>query len=678
MTDEAPPGRGRRSSPLSWSLALLSVTLAGAAVVGAITSGMSLAESVDSFIVTNAAMGLSFPLCGLILATRRPGNPIGWLFLAAGLGHAITAASVPLIVAGTASSWPVWALRLVTTIAANAWPWSIALFLPLALLLFPDGRPPGRRWRWLVWAVIITAPLFVVELGTDPAPLAPGAPAAYLAISDHARFTPLWTVAEVRTVLLYGVALAALIVRYRRGGERERRQLLWLILAVLIAFPVMIAWGVFFTGPVLILLAIPLIGAAVTVAIVRHQLLDIRLVVSRTVVYLLLTGAVVLTYVLLVALFDSMLRRQVGLGTSVVATVLIAVGFNPIRVRLQRLVDRAVYGDRSDPVRAASQVGARLVDAGTGLDGVLEALQTALRLPFASLRGSKGEIVAAGTAPPTLHAIALTYGGDRVGELVVGVRAGERRLDPADRAVLELLAAPLAVAVFATALSHELQRSRERIVNAREEERRRLRRDLHDGLGPALTGVTLQADLARNLVPVDPARAVELLAELRRQTSAVIEDVRRVAYGLRPPALDELGLLAALRQQITQLTHQPDGRTVAVHVDLPPALPTLPAAVESAAYRITIEALTNALHHAQARHINVRLRLDRLLSIEVHDDGTPVNGVVTWSAGVGLRSMQERAAELGGSCEAGPTEEGGLVRAQLPMWTNDRDSADEH
>jgi two-component system, NarL family, sensor kinase len=485
MTVEARSRDGRRwLSPLAWSLALLSAALAGSAVTGAVASGMSLAAAVDGFVVTNAVMGLSFPLCGLILATRRPANPIGWLFLADGLGHAITAAAVPAIVAGMAAGWPVWSLRLVVTVGACAWPWSIALFLPLALLLFPDGKPPGPRWRWLVWAEIVTAPLFVAELGTDPAPLVPGAAAGYLALGDYEHFTPLWTIAELRTVLLYGVSLIALTVRYRRSGERERRQLLWLILAVLIAFGVLIPWGVFFAGPVLMLLAIPLIGAAVTVAIVRHQLLDIRLVVSRTVVYLLLTGAVVVAYVVLVALFDSVLRRQIGLGSSVVATVLIAIGFNPVRVRLQRLVDRAVYGDRSDPVRAASQVGARLVDAGAGLGGVLEALRSALRLPFAALRGVQGEISAAGTAPQTLHAIPLTYGGDRVGELVVGVRTGERRLDPADRAVLELLAAPLAVAVFATALSHELQRSRERIVNAREEERRRLRRDLHDGLGP--------------------------------------------------------------------------------------------------------------------------------------------------------------------------------------------------
>jgi signal transduction histidine kinase len=664
------PGARRWAQPLAWGLALLSAVLAGVAVVAAVWGGMGLAQAVSSFVVTNTPMALSFSSCGLILAVRRPANPIGWLFLADGLGHAVTAASAPLITIGLAEDWPLWLVRAVTTVGVYSWPWSIALFLPAALLLFPDGRMPGRRWRWLLWAAIGTAPLFVLDLGTEPTSLVSGGPAGYLTIGDHDRFAPVWLIAELRTVLLYGTCVIALVTRYRRGGERERRQLLWLILATLITFGVLIPWGLFLAGPELMLLAVPLIGAAVTVAILRHQLLDIRFVVSRALLYVLLTGGVVLAYVALVAVLDSVLRRQVGLGTSVLATVLIAVGFNPVRVRLQRLVDRAVYGSRSDPVLAASQVGARLVDAEAGFGGVVEALRTALRLPFAALRGTRGEITASGTAPETLHAIPLAYGAQRLGELVVGVRPGERRLGPADRAVLELLAAPLSVAVFATALSEELQRSRERIVNAREEERRRLRRDLHDGLGPVLTGVALQADLARNLVPVDPDRAAELLAGLRRQTAAAIDEIRRVAYGLRPPALDELGLLAALSQQVAQLDRRPDGPPVTVDLDLPETLPALPAAVEAAAYRITVEALSNALRHSRAGHVRIRLRLDRDLAIDVRDDGARPNGETAWPAGVGLRSMHERAAELGGTCRAGPTEDGGLVSARLPLGTS--------
>lgn len=667
-----PGGRRWWLGRVAWALALLSAVLVAAAVSGAVLAGMTFTAAVDGFVVTNAAIGIAFSSCGLMLATQRPKNPIGWLFLAAGLAHAVTAAVAPALVGGVDAGWPVWVLRLLATIGVNTWPWSIAVFLPLALLLFPDGRAPGPRWRWLGWAMIVTAPLFAGELATDPAGLVADVPAQYLVLSQarYRGLTPLWTVAELRTLLVFAATLISLIVRYRRGGEPERRQLLWLIMAVLVTVTILVPWGVFLAGPVLLLLAIPLIGVAVTVAILRYQLLDIRLVLSRAVAYLLLTAAVVATYVALVALFNSSVRRPLGLGTSVLATLLVAIGFDPVRVRLQRLVDRAVYGDRSDPVRAVSRVSARLVDADAGLVGTMEALRAALRLPFAALRGTAGEIAASGTAPQTLRTIPLTYRGDRIGDLLVGLRAGEQDLNPADRAVLELLAAPLSVAFFATSLSQELQRSRERIVNAREEERRRLRRDLHDGLGPVLTGVTLQADVIRALVPIDPSRAAELLLELRRQAGNAIEDIRRVAYGLRPPALDELGLIAALRQQITQQIDLHGAAPTAIDLDLPETTPPLPAAVESAAYRITVEAVANALRHARPRHLTVSLRIGRDLMIEVCDDAAPIDAATAWSAGVGLRSMRERAAELGGACDARPSPHGGVVTASLPLWTD--------
>jgi two-component system, NarL family, sensor kinase len=214
-----------------------------------------------------------------------------------------------------------------------------------------------------------------------------------------------------------------------------------------------------------------------------------------------------------------------------------------LRVRLQRLVDRALFGDRTDPVRAVSRLGERLgsnpqADPADGLTVVREAL----RLPYAALLTNGVERAADGTAPELLETVPLDYRGKRVGELVVGVRSGQRRLSAADRRVLELLAAPLALAVHATALSEAVQRSRESIVAAREEERRRLRRDLHDGLGPVLTGVAFQADAARNLLRAGPLRADALLNELRRRTAEAIEEIRRLVYELRPPSLDELGL----------------------------------------------------------------------------------------------------------------------------------------
>ncbi|MGI8723361.1 MAG: histidine kinase, partial [Geodermatophilaceae bacterium] len=611
------------------------------------------------FVVTNSVMGLAFPISGVLIALQRPRNPIGWLLLAEGIGHATTAAMAPVFELGLDNGWPEPTLRTVLTFYAYAWPWSIGLCLPLVLLLFPDGRLLSSRWRWLVWATVLNSALFSLSAGGEPDTF-PAEITPWLVLRDYRDLAPLWTITEVLNLVMVVAALIGLGIRYRKGDERQRRQLLWLALAVGLVFLVLIPWGLFAAGPVLILLAIPLVPAAIAVAILRHQLLDIRLVVSRALLYGLLTAVVIAAYIGLVAVADVVLRNEVGLGTSVLATVLIAVAFNPLRVRLQRLVDRAFYGDRRDPIRAASRVGAQLSTAGSGLEGVPVVVCAALQLPFAALRDADGEVAAYGTAPETLHTVPLDYHGQRMGELVFGARPGERRLDPADRAVVELLAVPLAVALRATTLSSAVQRSREHLVSAREEERRRLRRDLHDGLGPTLTGVAFQADAARNLLVDDPERAKESLEALRGQTTAAIEEIRRLVYGLRPPALDELGLVATLRRAADRLS------PLQIEIDAVQPLPALPAAVEVAAYRIATEALTNVARHAHATRVRLVLRCAADLEVEVTDDG-PGNGA-GWQPGVGLTSMAERAAELGGSCSAGPSPDGGgTVHAALPL-----------
>jgi signal transduction histidine kinase len=253
--------------------------------------------------------------------------------------------------------------------------------------------------------------------------------------------------------------------------------------------------------------------------------------------------------------------------------------------------------------------------------------------------------------------VPLVFHGARVGELIVGVRPGDRRLTTADQAVLDLLAAPLATALHASTLAEEVQASRERIVAAREEERRRLHRDLHDGLGPALTGAGFKADAAHNLVATSPEQAGALLAELRRDIREAIDDVRRLVYGLRPPALDELGLAGALRRH-------GDTLPLAVTIDAPATLPALPAAVEVAVYRIGTEALTNVARHAKAGTAHVELAIDSAVRLSIMDDGTPDG---PWIPGVGLTSIRERAAELGGTSTAGPTPTGGRVVAVLPL-----------
>jgi two-component system NarL family sensor kinase len=627
--------------------------------------GMSARGALDAFVVTNGLMAASAAVCGLIIAWHRPSNPIGWLFLGYGLGHATTALGVPLGVALVEDGAAGRLVRSVATVAAWSWPWSIGLFLPLALLLFPDGRLPSPRWRAAAIAVVVTAPLFVVEAGTAPERVDPALPVGYLTLPSYGALAPLWTLSEVRTLLAFGLAITGLIIRYRRGGEELRRQLLWLLLATITAAAGIVPWALVAGTPILVLFAIPLIPAAVTVAILRHRLLDIRLVVARAVAWLLLSTAVAGGYAILVALLDKAVSAR--LGRSATVTVLVALLLALALPPLQRLVDRAMYGDRRDVARVVSQVGRRLTTGQQAdLSGVPGTVRAALRLPYVAVRTPAGPLAADGDpAGQVLRAVPLHYAGEVVGEIVLGLRPGEREIATRDRDVLTLVAAPLAVAVHATGLSADLQSSRGRIVAAREEERRRLRRDLHDDLGPALTGVALAADAAANLIDDDPAATRELLGSMRSDVRSAIAGVRRLVDDLRPPALDEFGLVEALRHRTEQAARRADGASVRVSLHLDGPLPALPAGIEVAAYRIAAEALTNVVRHSRATAAAVRLRCADNLEIEVLDDGPPAGD--RWQPGIGLRAMRERADELGGRFEAGPSADGGRVFASLPL-----------
>jgi signal transduction histidine kinase len=460
--------------------------------------------------------------------------------------------------------------------------------------------------------------------------------------------------------LVLMASLVALGLRAYRSRGAERLQVMWLLWAVILFVTLNVQRIVTSDGPVLFLLTLPLIPAAASVAIVRHQLYDIRLIVNRSLVYGLLTLGVIGAYLGIVAGLSALARDRLA-ASPLIATAVIALAFAPARSAIQSIVDCIMYGQRRDPAEAAARVGLRL---GTGLDGVLSGVCEALRLPYAAV-SSDGRLVATYGHPPAVrHTVPLEVADGPPADLLVGLRAGENQLSGADRRALDLLAAPVGLALQAVRLSEQLHESRKRLVAAREEERRRLRRDLHDSLGSALTAITLKADAAHNLRQTDPDRSGQLLLDLRADLTAAIADIRRLVYDLRPPDLDELGLAGALRQRAQQSWRR-DHAEFLVTIDIPDDLPALPAAVEVAAYRITTEAVTNALRHGRATTCRVSLRADQALHVEVHDNGT--NGAGAWPHGVGLRSMHERAAELGGTLTAGPTNRGGRVHVLLPL-----------
>jgi two-component system NarL family sensor kinase len=654
-------------------------------------AGNSDLVTLDANSVPYMVAALSAATVGAVLAGRRPRHPVGWLLLVLGL----SAIALGLADAYTAYELPAWLgspvrpgslAPLYVQAYQSVGMVLLAVCLGFILLLTPTGSLPSPRWRWWAWItaaapVIALVSLALLPFEPEPFDWSTPNPLAISILEGPLRLLNrlTWVIGGLAIL----VAAGSLVVRFRQARGVERQQLRWVVYAGTLTAMTMLAMVATILAIVaenatpppnlglwLLAVGVGLLPVAIGVAILRYRLYDLDYLINRTVVYGLLTAGGIAVYVGVVKGAERLLREGVGLGGSLLATAVIAIGLAPARDRLQRWVDRRLYGERHDPVQAMARLGARLRDAPGGapggdvLAGVLQAVCEALRLPSASLRVAGVAVASFGRSGTASESIPLKHEGQQVGVLLVGLRAGEKTLGAADRQVLEVLAAPVAVALHAVLLSEELQRSRERLVAAREEERRRLRRDLHDGLGPTLTAVTLKADAARSLLDTAPDQADGLLAELRGDAKQAIGDLRRVIYDLRPAALDELGLLGALSQQVDRFARQ--GLSIGLHA--PAALPVLPAAVEVAAYRIVTEALTNIARHADAHQVTITMAIDGELGLEVQDDDTTSTASGDgWRPGTGLLSMAERAAEVGGTLQAGPTPTGGRVHAMLPL-----------
>lgn len=481
---------------------------------------------------------------------------------------------------------------------------------------------------------------------------------------------------EVAVVESMGLVLALAVTahlwwRIETTVDHERTALQWLAVTLgicgLVAGLLMFATESFDgsgTGAVQVLLALP-IGPAMVVGVLRPDVLDVRGVVVWGVVTFVTVIVYLSSFAGVVAAADAAGADPSPGALGLIGAVL-ALGFHPTLVMLRGVVDQLLFGDRPDPLQAATQVADHIGD-----DPVLalQAVREALVLPYASLRADGRTLATSGVEVTHTRTLPLRLGDDRVGEIVVGLRAGDLTLAAADADVLRVVAPLLAQTLRAQALARDLQASRNAAIVAIEEERRRLRRDLHDGLGPTLSGVAFSADAARNQLRNDPDESDLLLQRLRADTTAAIAEVRRLVEGLRPPALDELGLLGAVRQHAATL-YADGGAPLAVTILAPESLPELPAAAEVTAYRVVVEALTNVARHASATRAEVELEvLDGSLRLAVRDDG---NGARTWRPGVGMTSMRERAEQVGGTLVAAPGRDGGLVEARIPLRTVDQ------
>jgi two-component system, NarL family, sensor kinase len=408
--------------------------------------------------------------------------------------------------------------------------------------------------------------------------------------------------------------------------------------------------------------------------------MDADALLSLLLIGLLIIGYVALVYVLVIAIGTPPSFRGPGPNisppwwTNLIAFVIIALTFLPMYRWTRRSVRDLIFSQHENPYPALAQISQRLESTPSPqaiLPAVAETISQTLKLPYVEIEAQVLEtnpteppLVTAYGRPPRgaeIQCLPLTYYDTAIGELRVSARRANEPLSPSDLSVLRDLARQVGIALYAAQLTFDLQQARQRLVITREAERRRIRNDLHDGLAPTLSSLQLQLGAARNLIHQDPAQAEALLSDLGEDLRGATAEIRRLVYDLRPPLLDELGLVGAIKSFKFPSTE------FCFEVQAPEPMPELPAAVEVAAYRITSEVFHNVVKHAQATECIVNLDVSNgRLILTVSDNGKGIPGA--HPAGVGMRSMRERAAELGGTLTVHPCEEGGVcVIAELPL-----------
>lgn len=649
-------------APAAVAIALAAVSLTCA--VGAVVLHHYLVARVPVPVqlpLADVVLATAFPVVGATVLLHQRSNRVGWLLLS-------SAFMGPYLLAGQYAALSLLSPHPGTAAATWLSVWGYVPYFVIWGLVpmhFPDGFLPSPRWRI---ARGFTVGLIVVETGARAfAPIDSDVSATLrnpIGIDSAGWLNIITLVTSL--LIIFGAGLcgvAAVWIRLRQAVGVERARMQWLVAGVTwLLAATLVGAAIGGTGPTAgQWQGIGMLGFVVALAAgaVRHQLFDVGVALSRTIVYTGLTGFLLLAYVAAVAGAGALAPgRRAALAVIAVAALLAAAA----RDQFQRVVDRLLFGHRRDPYAVLSQVRGRL-DLATGpidaLAQLAEGLRSALRLPYVAVESTDARLPAirAGTSVGSVERLDARDRGDDLGVLIIGHRRPGERFSSAERRALGEVAGQVGELLRSAGLFHDLQHSRERLVLAREEERRRLRRDLHDGLGPQLAAVAMQLERLVDRLPPDDA-----LRARGRQTTDQLRDtvvtVRHIVEDLRPPALDDLGLLGALAQLV-----EPYAPVASLHA--PATMPALPAATESAAFRIVGEALTNAMRHSGGTRCDVRMAVRApWLIVEVCDDGAGIaDGAVP---GVGLESIRDRASEVGGRLEV-TGGSGTTVRARLPL-----------
>jgi len=658
----------------------LALVIAGALVVTALWLGtLNGTYSGDPFTLLIVLSVATYTVTGAVLASRVPSNPIGWLFLVIGLGLLFGGATAEYATyalitnpgALPAGDWAAW---------VNNWTFVIAGLIPIVLILFPTGRAPSRGWRRVVWAIVATLVLLIVGAMFRPEPIE---------LNQGVTVPNPTGVGSLRTVLtagawIFGIALAveaiasvaALAVRYRHADEEERQQVRWIAVAAALA-------GIF-----LILVLITSIGlepgqsrfvndlafllffvclsvgipGAVAIALLKYHLYDLDLVVKKTVLYVTIAGMLLAAFVAAAIVVGGLFGRSQR--AAVIAAAVIGIAFWPALRVARRIADRIVYGGRATPYEVLTMFGRRMsetyaTDDVVGRTAQLLASATGAATATVWLRVGR-EIRPAGTWPadigggtpvpvdgddelPTLPADwaePVRDRGELLGALAVTMPANDP-IGPGRQRLLRDLADQAGLALRNVRLIEELRASRQRLVAAQDEGRRRLERNIHDGVQQQLVALAVKLRLADGMIERDPAKAHEAIAGLQADASAALEDLRDLARGIYPPLLADQGLRAALEAQAQKAT-------TPMRVDAD-SIGRYPREIESTVYFCALEAMNNIAKYAAAGRASVSLQqTDGVLRFIVRDDGRGFDPRATVH-GTGLQGMRDRVEAVGGS-----------------------------
>jgi signal transduction histidine kinase len=673
---------GRMVSRLAWSLVGLSALLSATAIwLAAIQNG-----DLGFTIWVTLLAAIPFPLIGAMIASRFPGNAIGWIFCAVGLFQALNVFSseyARYTLFTAPGSLPF--VRAAAVAAFVSWMPSLGLLTTFLLLLFPHGRLPSPRWRWAAWLAGTGLTLVVVGAGGG----ALGVPARAL-VSEEPITAPTWGLVLLAVgggiVLVAAIAsVTSLVMRFRRSRGEERQQLKWVVFAGTFAFLIIAvqflplsfpSW----LGPLmgLGLLAIPV---ACGIAILKHRLYDIDVFINKAVVYGLLAAFVSLVYVGIVVGIGALVGTRGNLLLSILATALIALAFHPVRERARHLANRVVYGKRANPYEVLSRFAqgmggtysaedalpqmARILGEGTGAARaeIWLRLGGELRLEAVWPIAAAGRTIpiAGGELPPipgVARALPVGHRGELLGAVAISMPRGES-VTPATENLLQDVASQAGLVLRNVRLIEELRASRQRLVAAQDQERRRLERNIHDGAQQQLVALAVKARLARTLATRDPEKGERLMGEVQAEAQEALENLRDLARGIYPPLLADQGLAAALESQ---------ARKSAVPVQVEPnGIGRYPQEAEAAAYFCVLEALQNVSKYADASRVSVRLRAENgHLVFIVEDDGRGFDPANT-AQGSGLQNMSDRVEALGGTLEVRSAPgEGTTVIGRLP------------